>query len=273
MKKIFLTAILFITIAATAQVKTRALKKVAELQMPDTAGNTYHGTRGGSVAWHPLQKKYYASMAGNYNYPLAVFDATGKRLSDDFQSSLIDVRGLWYNPITKTIHGNGFDTVGWFSYKIDAKGMVTDLNSVLEGRNQPDKQCVGAYNPLARTVLFLYNGEVIPYELNNATPTGRNTTIYWGVSAKTDQSDDESGANAGNYNSTTIVYTAIPKAQYGFLNTVSAQIELYDAGTGLLTQVLTLPADAPTPDSFNFAYTNGTYWIFDMNNRVWLGYK
>lgn len=273
MKKIILSALLFCAVAVSAQVKTRPLKKVAELQMPRTTDDDYPGTRGASVAWHPLQKKYYASMAGNYNYPLAVFDATGKRLSEDGQNCLIDVRGLWYNPITKTIHGNGFDTVGWFSYKLDAKGMVSDLNSVFEGRNQPDKQCVGAFNPLARTVLFLFDGEVFSYQMTDGLPTGKSTIIYWGVSVKTDQSEDESGANAGNYNSTTVVYTAIPKAQYGFLNTVSAQIELYDSNTGLLTQILSLPEGTPTPGSFNFAYTNGIYWIFDMDNRVWLGYK
>ena len=44
--------------------------------MPEGDGNN-----GASVAWHPQQKKYYASFAGNATYPLAVFSENGKRLS------------------------------------------------------------------------------------------------------------------------------------------------------------------------------------------------
>lgn len=273
MKKTLLAVLILSTIAASAQVKTRTLKKVTELQMPRTVDDEFPGTRGASVAWHPVQKKYYAAMAGNYQYPLAVFDQKGKLLSDEDQNCLIDVRGLWYNPVTKTIHGNAYNENGWFSYKLYENGMVADLDQVIEGMYQPDEQSVGAYNPMTRTVLFLYDGEVLSYHVSDATRDDKTTTIYWGVSKKTDQSAEESGSNAGNYNSTTIIYTAIPKAQYGFLNIVTPQIELYDATTGLLTQVLKLPEGTPTPGSFNFAYSNGTYWIFDIDNRMWLGFK
>ena len=66
-----------------AQVGGRTLKKVMELKMPKTADDDMPGTRGASVAWHPLKKQYYASFAGNTEYPHAVSNATGKRLSGD----------------------------------------------------------------------------------------------------------------------------------------------------------------------------------------------
>src|SRR5215831_11978397 len=68
----------------------QVLKKVIELKMPKTASDDMPGTRGASVAWHPLQKKYYAVFAGNMDYPLAVFDEKGKRLSDDDLFAYID---------------------------------------------------------------------------------------------------------------------------------------------------------------------------------------
>jgi hypothetical protein len=52
------------------------------------------------------------------------------------------------------------------------------------------------------------------------------------------------------------------------------QIELYDAETGYLTQVLKLPSNAPELHTvFDFAYANGLFWIFDEENRTWVGYK
>ncbi|MFN8288850.1 MAG: hypothetical protein U0U70_01210 [Chitinophagaceae bacterium] len=273
MKKIFLSILLCSAVAASAQVKTRTLTKTTELQMARTEDDDYPGTRGASVAWHPLQKKYYAAMAGNLNYPLCVFDATGKRLSEDDESTLIDIRGLWYNPAAKTIQGNGFDTVGWFSYKFDKGGITAELDSIMEGRYQPGQHCTGAFNPVTRKVLFLFEGNVYSYSIADGVQDSKVTSIYWGKSVKPKGTPEEEGITADGYNYTTVVYTGIPKSEYGFLNALERQIELYDAKTGLLTQILKLPDEAEAPESFNFAYTNGIYWIFDMDSRVWYGYK
>lgn len=118
------------------------------------------GTRGASVAWHPGLKRYYAAMAGNVGYPLSVFDATGKRVSPDSLNCEADVRGLWYNPVAKTIQGNAYGDGGWFSYKLDAKGMVKEVESLMEEMTQPNEQSVGAYNPVAAQVLFLDGSKV-----------------------------------------------------------------------------------------------------------------
>lgn len=273
MKKLLLAVLILSTTVINAQVKTRTLKKALELEMARTEDDDYPGKYGGSVAWHPLQKKYYAAMAGNLNYPLCVFDATGKRLSEDEESTLIDIRGLWYNPVQKTIQGNGFDTVGWFSYKIDKNGIHAELESVMEGSHQPATNSTGAFNPVTRKVLFLSVGEVYSYNIANGEQDSRVTSIYWGKAVKPKGTPEEEGLTAEGYNYTTMVYTGIPKSEYGFLNELERQIELYDAKTGLLTQVLKLPDEAEAPESFNFAYANGIYWIFDMDTRVWLGYK
>ncbi len=80
MKKLLLLLAIIATIfSATAQPAIeKNLKKGITLTMPRTIDDEMPGTRGACVAWHPVQKKYYASMAGNIGYPMGVFDATGK---------------------------------------------------------------------------------------------------------------------------------------------------------------------------------------------------
>src|SRR5438552_2828335 len=113
MKKIFFCLILALPFLLHAQL-VKTLTKTIELKMPKTADDDMPGTRGAAVVWHPLQKKYYASFAGNEGYPMAVFDITGKRLSGDEQTCLKDTRGLWYNPKLNKICGNGHSDIGWF---------------------------------------------------------------------------------------------------------------------------------------------------------------
>ncbi|HRG82123.1 MAG TPA: hypothetical protein PLO99_06365 [Chitinophagaceae bacterium] len=272
MKYILVGMTLFIAVAVQAQVKTRTLEKVMELQVPGEAISGKPGTRGASVAWHPVQKKYYAAMAGNIDYPMTIFDATGKRVSSIYSSCKADTRGLWYNPVTKSIQGNGYDTTGWFSYKLDGTGTTLEQVQILEtGMHQPGQQLVGAFNPAEKTVLFLSGDTVISYKAADRKPAGKNLMIRWGISSPTDETSTE--GRIENYNYTTIIYTGLPNAQLGFLNFIDFQVELYNQKTGLLTQVLKLPEGAPAETSFNFAYANGLYWFFNMTERKWIGYK
>lgn len=275
MKKIIpgVLILLVAVIPALAQTGNPApLKKVMELKMPKTADDVSPGTRGASVAWHPVQKKYYAVFAGNAAYPLAVFDARGKRISDVEQAALIDTRGIWYNPATKLVTGNAYSDYGWFTYKLDKSGIPTEYISVMEGQNQPDAQCVGAYNTTAKRVLFLKGSLVYSYNADGIPVD--STLIHFGR-AKTDgPADNEDPAvTPEDYNYTSLVYTGKKGQELGFLNTTNKEIELYDAKTGYRTKILSLPLNAVAEQSFNFAYTNGIYWLFNIGKRTWNGYK
>lgn len=277
MKAILLAAALLVVgHSLTAQPPKTAspqpLKKVLTLKMPKTADDDMPGTRGACVAWHPLQKKYYAVFAGNAAYPQAVFDDKGKRLSSDDQSAFIDTRGLWYDPVKKLVMGNGYDEGGWFSYVLDSKGLVEDYKPVLEGMYQPSEQSVGAYNPAAKQVLFL-NGSLV-YFYNETGTEDSTLQIHWSRTKADGPAEDEEDEEEDNdYNYTTVVYTGIKGSELGFLNATAKQIELYDIKTGFLTKKLPLENDAKAEKSFNFAYANGTYWLFDMAKREWNGYK
>lgn len=274
MKKTLFLAIACILAGITLHAQTTpALKKVMELNMPKTADDDMPGTRGASVVWHPVQKEYYAVFAGNMGYPLGVFDKKGTRLSPDEQKAMMDSRGLWYNPVTKLICGNTYDDYGWFTYKLDRKGIPTDYTVTNEGMNQPDAQSVGAYNPTAKQVLFLFLDKVYMY--NSDAELQDSLMIHWGLKEAdaTAEDHEDNSMTPEDYNYTSLIYTGIKGQELGFLNTTGKQVELYNIKTGFLTRTISFPASAITEASFNFAYANGIYWLFDMELRKWEGYK
>jgi hypothetical protein len=273
MKKIFFTLLLSLPLLLNAQLE-KTLKKTFELTMPGTVDDSMPGTRGGAVVWHPVQKKYYAVFAGNAGYPLAVFDATGKRLSDDKLTAMQDTRGLWYNPTLKKICGNGYNKTGWFSHTLDTKGMPLESTIDAAGMNQPGEQSIGVYNAKSNLVCFLYGQNIYMYNKDAMQEEDSTIRLYPGVSKAEDIDKDDDGTELKeSYSSNALIYTGIPKAEFGLLNVLERQVELYNKKTGLLTQKLKLPDDINMWPSFNFSYTNGIYWAFDQDTRIWTGYK
>lgn len=280
MRKLFFSFLLSIPFLLQAQVE-KTLKKTIELKMPgkiyvseNNGGDSIPGTRGGAVAWHPVQKKYYAGFAGNQTYPLAVFDVKGILLSGENLTTMEDLRGLWYSPKLKKICGNGYSDIGWFSYKLDAKGIPLDYEYIAEGMNQPGSQSIGVCNEKSNNVYFLYGQEIYVYNQQAMQEEDSIVRLYPGVVKKEDIDKEDDGEYLSeDYSSNVLIYTGIPKAEFGLLNLMKSQVELYNRKTGLLTQKLKLPADIRLWAAFNFSYANGTYWAFDQDTRTWTGYK
>lgn len=273
MKKLWLLLVIIVTMfTATAQPGTpKILKKVLTLKMPRTLEDSMPGTRGATVVWHPLQKKYYAAMAGNYRYPLGVYDATGKKLSSNDLNCEADVRGMWYNSLKKQIQGNSFSDYGWFRHTLNVKGIPVSTDIFLEGMNQPGDQSVGAFSLARQQVLFLDNGFITFYSMNGEE-SDESLQIEWGRTKEDGIGENDEAATPEDYN-TTVVYTGLKGSELGFLNITEMQIELYNIVDGFLTKKLKLPEDAPVNAMFNFAYANGMYWLYNIETRTWTGYK
>ena len=280
MKKIFFSLLLTLPFYLNAQVE-KTLKQTILLKMPSTvyvSKNTgldsMAGTRGAAVAWNPLLKKYYAGFAGNVSYPLAVFDVTGKLLSGEDLTTMEDLRGLWYNPKLKKLCGNGYSDIGWFSYKLDAKGIPFEIEIDAAGMNQPGEQSIGVYNAKSNRVCFLFGQNIFVYNADGTQNEGSTIRLYPGLSKKEDINEGDPGETLGeDYSTNVLFYTGITNSEFGLLNVVERRVELYNQKTGLLTQKLILPADLPTWPAFNFSYANGIYWAFDQDTRTWTGYK
>jgi hypothetical protein len=254
---------------ANAQVKKaqseRTLKKVMEIAMPGESGGQ-DGTRGAGVAYNPVTKKYYAAFAGNVSYPLSVFDTKGKILSGEDLKTNADLRGFWYNPTTKTLQANCYDIGGWVSYKLDSKGMPQEPTKLLEGMYQPEAQSMGVFDAKTKTVYFLKGNTVIAYDLKGNE--GKSISLV----LKDNEGED---FLPEKYNYSTIIYTGIPKQEFGIYDTENKKIELYSKATGKLTASWLLPNDLPTQEvtNFNFSFCNGMVWLYDIDSRKWYAYK
>jgi len=241
--------------------------------MPKENGDEDAGSNGATVAWHPVQGKYYAAMAGNTNYPLAIFNSSGKRLSSDNMATMADVRGLWYNPIKKTICGNGYGNTGWFQYVLDPKGAVLDIKTDIPEMVQPNSQAVGVLNIKSNEVMFLDANRVALY--SNVGSFNKHINLHFGLTQKDDIGEEFEPADEtpDGYNYTTAIYTGLKGAEIGVLNTDKKQIELYDFNKGFLTTILTLPESQTVYPSFAFAFSNGMYWLYNKVSRTWTSYK
>jgi hypothetical protein len=270
MKKILVLLFLSASLINGWSQSTKKLNKTMELAMPGEAGGS-QGTRGASVAWHPVQKKYYASFAGNINYPMAVFDIKGKRLSPDELTTQFDTRGLWYNSKSKNLEANGHDVAGWIRYKLDAKGIPATTVQLFSDLHQPDAQSVGNADTKGERVYFLNGSFIQSWSCSSGEKEDIEIEIHFGKTGPADESDDGVTPEE-SYNSTTAIFTGIAGAEFALLNTSVPQIELYNL-KGYLTRIYTLPEDAHAETAFNFAYSNGTWWLFSIAERKWYGYK
>ncbi|MCD6012469.1 MAG: hypothetical protein K0Q79_2331 [Flavipsychrobacter sp.] len=266
MKKLAFLFVTMLMVSIHSQAIEKTLKQVMILKIDRTGG-----ANGANIVWHPVQKKYYAAQAGNVAFPMLVFDAKGKKLSPEDLETKFDVRGFWYNPNTKTLQANGYDDFGLSEYRIGTDGIPVSNKKLEINMSKPDAQSVGAYDP-KKNVLYFYDMSGVfiePHSMTDGT-TGDVITLHLGAQSKNDGSNEDVKYD---YNENAIVFTGIPKAEIGLLNVSKKQIELYDLATGLMTQKLKLPDEAPTQSSMNFSYANGIYWLFDKTERTWYGYN
>ncbi len=268
-KLFFLTVLLLFSAASFAQRSN--MEEVMILQMP-----TDPGARASSVAWHPTLKRYYAPKSGNAVYSMGIFDPEGNLISPEGLQTNFDIRGFWYNPKLKTFCANGYNDDGWVTYKLDKDGIPADITHDVEYMAQPDVHSVGSFDAKNNYVYFLKGQNVIAY---NASKFDEAKKIRLYINSKNKDaaelmdilySEDETPENV-NY--TTVIYTGIPKAEFALLNVEDKTIDFYDMTTGYITRISKLPSDAPAETMLCFSYANNIFWLFDLGNKMWHGYR
>ncbi len=268
---LFLASIVVLSYSALGQDKkaqSTPLKEVMTLKI-DREG----GANGANIAWNPKEKKYYAAMAGNESFPMEVFDAKGKMLSDETLEALFDVRGLWYSSSAKALQMNGYDNAGWAEYKLNAKGIPISAKKLSVVISQPDAQCVGAFDDKTSS-LYYYDYATVNVEKYDVKTGDKGNTTKLHLGAKTEKNiNDADETTKDLYNQNAIIFTGIAHAEIGLLNVNDHTIELYNLATGLLAKTLALPEGAPQENSLNFSFCNNIYWLFDKKDRIWHGYK
>jgi hypothetical protein len=246
--------------------KTVNTRRVMTIKIPEGGAN------GGAVVYHPKEKIYYAVQTGNKDFPMVIFDESSDILSSPDETTRIDIRGLWYNPKTKEISGNGYAQFGWFTYELDKKGFPERLNNFKTGRYQPDDHSAGVLNTDDNEVLFL-NGLNIACYTTDGVDKRKNILIRIGQKEQGDGSAMNLTDFEANYNFRSIIYTGYKDAEIGFLNITKKQVELYSIKTSYMTRVVKLAIDFKPESFFNFSFSNDTYWVFDKTNRRWNGMR
>ncbi len=240
-------------------------EQVMKIKIPEGGAN------GAAVIYHPKEKLYYAAQAGNEAFPLIIFDSEGNIQSAEGQATLIDVRGMWYNPKTKEIGGNGFKEFGWYKYELNKNGMPEKIDIFKQGRYQPDDHSAGVLNTEDNEVLFLDGLNIVCYTTDGKS---KNKNIQLKIGQRSANDENITGDSfEKNYNTRSLIYTESKGSEIGLLNVTQKQVELYDIKTGFITQIIKLPVEFTVETFFNFSYSNGIYWVFDKESRNWFGYK
>lgn len=214
------------------------------------------GSNGAAVVWHPVQKKYYAAIAGNAEFPLEVFSETGEPLSGD--EAGVDIRGMWYNSSTRKVECNGYGESGIYTIVINNQsGEALGAETIMEGSFQPDAQSAGVFNPSKNEILYYNDGTVYSYKRSNGNE-GKSFALK--------------GLDTESISPNTLAFTGIKKRELGLLDINSGKLLLYSL-KGKKTATVDLPADAPFYGAFNWSYANKQLWLFDKDERSWTGYQ
>lgn len=218
------------------------------------------GTNGVSVSYNPVNKVYYTAFAGNQSYPLEIHDASGKSIST--QESGYDLRGLWYNPKTKSLQGISYNNQGSFEMKINADG-------TLKGSVKSDfsygmgMQTVGTYVAAKKSVMFVEGNTVSFFKIG----TLKVKTVIL----------SPSNPNV-ELNTNGPMYTGVKNYEIALFDADSESVYLFSAKTGKQTGKVRLNTGTcgeiyNVPGNFRVSYANDRVFLFDTETRNWKGFS
>lgn len=255
-------ALLFLLAAATVSIAQdkKTLKKVMELKIQGEGG-----ANGAAVTYNPVTKFYYTAIAGNAEFPLEIFDATGKPVKGGQLKAGADLRGLWYNPATKTLEANTYNEGGWVKYELDSKGITKAPKELFSGMKQPDAQSLGGFEAKTGKVYFLYLSTVYQYDVKTGEEV-KQVDIF------PELEPEEAEELMLDYNETVVLPTGLRGKEFMLVNLAKQQLETFNLEGDLVGEI-SIPEEVVLYDIFNVSYANGIVWFFNKETRVWTGYK
>lgn len=219
--------------------------------------NTGTANRSG-VAFHPVFQVYYSVNAGSTTYPIDAYDADGNILVSP--ASGFDYRGLWFNPVTTFIEGNGFNDQGVASHNLapgtgNPTGSITALLPVA----QPSDQSCGDIDPENNYLIYYFNGEI--YRYNRTDNSSVDVLTITGLPSE-----------LAEINTTGIVYVGCPGKEYAIYNYVDKQLLYINQSNGEYAGFTQLPVSAPGVDRFNMSFANNRLFLYNRNENRWESY-
>ncbi len=251
-KSLFLFTILFWGILSINAQKMYTAKVAVSLKF-----QSKDGTNASAVTWNPIKKVYYSVIAGNASFPLESYNSAGEQINTE--EAGIDARGLWYNSKTKQLEGNGQGETGIFSIKWNTSSKNKEVKILIEGKNQPANQCVGAFDSKKQLIYYYYDGKIYSYLRKN----GKQKSVINLTNCPVESE---------NINSTSVIFTGNKGEELGLLDYELQKVYLLNL-KGQHKATIILPEDALTNNSFRFSYANNLIWLYDVDSRSWTGYS
>lgn len=217
------------------------------------------GTNATTVAWVPGKDFYVTVIAGNASFPLEGFRADGRNIFAN--EAGFDYRGLWYNPKTKKMEGNGAGEAGWVTFGFDANNGTQAHSVIAAGQNQPDFQSVGVFDTGKKSIAFLSEdlSQIKFYSRKKPSKT-KSVVLSWG------------SVNTSNINPYSLGYTGVSGYEFVCLDYVNRTLVFFNR-SGSQTASVKLPADAPMNSTFAFGFANKHAFCYNKDTRTWSGYK
>jgi len=212
------------------------------------------GRNGVSVSYNSDMELYYAIIAGNSDFPLDVFDKKG-RVIGNYKAGF-DCRGLWYNPKTKRLEGIGYGDYGLF-YKNLNKNGLPDMSAISIKSKFTNDQEVAVYHSEKNQFVMYKDNFVYFYSVKNGKEIKK---------IKLETKDF-------SFASYTFIWTGKVGFEIGFFDIINSELVLFNIKTGQIASKVFIPLDYNIPESFNIAYCNNIFWVFDNDYREWVGYQ
>jgi hypothetical protein len=211
------------------------------------------------VAWNPNQSLYYACRAGNSAFPYETWSSTGTPLFNTLTG--YDFRGLWWNPTTNGLEGNGFNSMGIWQTNLNGSFYATSTGAVVLAMGQPNSQSCGDLDPTAYEVLYYNAGTISRYS--------RTTGAFLGSYAISG-----TPVPVGNLNSTTVMYTGCAGMEIALLDYINKRVYMYNKATGAYVGMSQLPPTGATASaSFKTSWANNYVWLFELSTFTWYSYQ
>ncbi|MFN6943621.1 MAG: T9SS type A sorting domain-containing protein [Cytophagaceae bacterium] len=209
-----------------------------------------------AVAYNPQEKLYYSTNGGAPNLPIETFSEEGDHLLSN--PADFDYRGVWWNPYSNALEGNGLRQSGIWRQNLNEAGKaISGGMGIIEGTVDLNNQ-VGDYDFYNNLIVYYIDGKIIRF--SGVANEVVDTLHIIGLS------------DLEKYNSTSVIYTGKKGYDYGVYNFVERKVEYIDAESAQVTGSTSLPADAPGESSYRFSFANNQIWLFHQNDREWIGY-
>ncbi|WMJ72628.1 T9SS type A sorting domain-containing protein [Cytophagaceae bacterium ABcell3] len=210
-----------------------------------------------ALAYNPERKLYYSVNGGAIDYAVETFSETGDSLG--WAETGFDYRGAWWNPGGSALEGNGrFFTGIWEQNLNTGTGVAVEGGLIIMQVNVNLGQLVGDLDYKNNFIIYYSDGHVVRFD--RADHTIADSLEIIGL------------PDTEFVNSTSVVYTGIDGFEYGLYNYDTKDLYYINASTGVFSGRTHLPATAAAPVNFRISFANEQFWIFNGEDRQWVGY-